>query len=64
MAAARPQPLRVPEPDPLAEPWTLLDLVQAVAEATEDDGEVVATVLYLLRSGSVRLVGSFRGERL
>ena len=60
MAAARPRPLRVPEP----EPWTLLDLVQAVAEATEDDGEVVATVLYLLRTGSVRLVGSFRGERL
>ena len=60
MAAARPQPLRLPEP----EPWTLLDLVRAVAEATEDDGEVVATVLYLLRTGSVRLVGSFRGERL
>jgi hypothetical protein len=40
-----------------------LDLVRAVAEATEDDGEVVATVLHLLRSGSVRLTGTFRGER-
>lgn len=62
-AAARPRPL----PDPLAdaEPssWTLLDLVRAVAEATEDEGEVVATVLHLLRSGSVRLTGTFRGER-
>ncbi|HEX2485490.1 MAG TPA: hypothetical protein VHQ66_09325 [Myxococcota bacterium] len=43
--------------------YTLLDLVRAVAEATADDGEVVATVLHLLRSGSVRLTGSFRGER-
>jgi hypothetical protein len=42
--------------------YTLLDLVRAVAEATADDGEVVATVLQLLRSGSVRLTGTFRGE--
>lgn len=42
---------------------TLLDLVRAVSEQTEDDREVVATVLHLLRSGRVRLVGSFRGHR-
>ena len=42
--------------------YTLLDLVRAVAEATADEGEVVATVLHLLRSGSVRLTGTFRGE--
>jgi hypothetical protein len=42
---------------------TLLDLVQAVSEDTEDDREVVAIVLRLLRSGRVRLTGSFRGYR-
>jgi hypothetical protein len=42
---------------------TLLELVRAVSEETEDDREVVATVLHLLRSGRVRLVGSFRGQR-
>jgi hypothetical protein len=42
---------------------TLLDLVYAVSEQTEDDREVVAAVLHLLRSGRVRLVGNFRGQR-
>jgi hypothetical protein len=42
---------------------TLLDLVRAVSEDTEDDREVVAIVLRLLRSGRVRLTGSFRGYR-
>jgi hypothetical protein len=41
---------------------TLLELVEAVSSATHDDREVVATVLYMLRRGSVRLRGSFRGE--
>lgn len=40
---------------------TLLELVQAVADETNDDREIVATVVYLLRSGRVRLCGSFRG---
>ena len=43
---------------------TLLELVQAVAEVTEDEHEVVATVLHLLRSGRVRLTGNLRGQRL
>jgi hypothetical protein len=42
---------------------TLLDLVQAVSQETEDEREVVATVLHLLRTGRARLVGSFRGFR-
>ena len=42
---------------------TLLDLVQAVSLETEDEREVVATVLHLLRTGRARLVGSFRGFR-
>ena len=39
---------------------TLLELVCALGEVTEDDREVVATVLALLRSGRVRLRGNFR----
>jgi hypothetical protein len=40
---------------------TLLDLVRVVGEVTDDDREIVATVLHMLRSGRVRLSGSFRG---
>lgn len=43
---------------------TLLDLVQAVSQECRSDVEVVATVLHLLRSGRVRLCGSFRGSLL
>ncbi len=39
---------------------TLLELVRAVGETTDDDAEVVATVRHLLSSGQVRLCGSFR----
>ena len=41
---------------------TLLELVQAVCEATRDDREVVATVCDMLRSGRVRLSGNFRAQ--
>jgi hypothetical protein len=40
---------------------TLLELVQAVSEVVEDEGEVVATIVDMLESGRARLVGSFRG---
>ena len=40
---------------------TLLELVNAVCDVTDDDGEVVATVLHLLSTGRVRLCGNFRG---
>lgn len=40
---------------------TLLELVQAIGEETDDDREVVAIVGLLLRSGRVRLCGNFRG---
>jgi hypothetical protein len=39
---------------------TLLELVGAVCEATQDDREVVATVLHMLRSGRIELTGNFR----
>ena len=45
-----------------AERVTLLELVEAVGETTEDDAEVVATVMHLLRSGAVMLQGNFQGE--
>ena len=41
---------------------TLLELVQAVADVTTDEREIVATVMYMLRSGHARLVGNFRDE--
>jgi hypothetical protein len=43
---------------------TLLELVQTVGELTDDDREVVQTVVELLRGGRVRLIGNFRGQRL
>ena len=41
---------------------TLLELVDAVCEVTDDDQEVVATVLSMLESGRVALCGNFRGH--
>lgn len=55
-ALATPLPLGSDE----AEQVTLLELVRAVSEVTEDDREVVATVRHLLQSGRVRLCGNFR----
>jgi len=43
---------------------TLLELVQTIGELTDDDREVVSTVSELLKSGHVRLIGSFRGRRI
>lgn len=43
---------------------TLLELVEVVGDVTDDEREVVATVLDLLRSGRVRLIGNFRGAML
>jgi hypothetical protein len=51
------------EPTPVtreARSTTLLALVRAVSEVTQDDREVVATILHMLRSGEVRLCGNFR----
>ncbi len=45
-----------------AECLTLLELVSAVGETTEDDAEVVLTVTHMLRSGAVMLRGNFRDE--
>lgn len=50
-------------PVPVVE-TTLLELVRVVSEVTEDDREVVATVMEMLRSGRVRLCGNFRDTNL
>ena len=42
---------------------TLLDLVSAISEYARSDGEVIATVVWLVNSGTVRLGGNFRGAR-
>ncbi|MEN8182356.1 MAG: hypothetical protein ABFS46_07455 [Myxococcota bacterium] len=43
---------------------TLLELVRVVSEVTEDDREVVTTVMEMLRSGRVRLCGTLRDKNL
>ena len=42
---------------------TLLDLVTAVAEHARSDNEVIATVVYMVNRGDVRLCGTFKGAR-
>ena len=51
-------PARFEGPGP--EAVTLLELVSAICEVTDDDREVVATVVSLLESGRVELCGNFR----
>jgi len=43
---------------------TLLELVRTIGEVTEDEAEIVATVIQMLRSGRVKLCGTFRDEPL
>ena len=55
-APETPIALRADEPEQL----TLLELVHAISEVTDDEQEIVATVREMLRSGRVRLCGNFR----
>jgi len=55
---AIPPHLQAPGPREL----TLLDLVQAICDESDDDVEIVATVRHLIRTGRVRLSGNFRGS--
>ena len=47
----------------MARKITLLELVDAVAEHARTEAEVIATVVYLMNSGTVRLCGNFKGAR-
>ena len=40
---------------------TLLDLVDAVAEYSRSEAELIATVVYMVNEGHVRLCGTFKG---
>jgi hypothetical protein len=62
-AALRMQRVQNAEHDSVVE-TTLLELVTTLGELTEDDREVVTTVVELLRSGRVRLIGNFRGQKI
>ncbi|MBM4269383.1 MAG: hypothetical protein FJ144_22720 [Deltaproteobacteria bacterium] len=42
---------------------TMLDLVTAVSEFAQSEAELVATVVFMVNSGRVRLCGNFRGAR-
>jgi hypothetical protein len=44
--------------------YTMLDLVSAVSEYAHSDDEIVATVVYLVNSGKVRLCGNFAGATI
>ena len=41
---------------------TLLELVAAVGDVTDDEQEIIATVKYMLSTGRVRLTGNFHDE--
>jgi phage terminase Nu1 subunit (DNA packaging protein) len=60
MSAAAP----LPELDTQPVDVTLLELVDVVNEIADNEDEVVATVIYMIERGSVRLRGNFRGERI
>ncbi len=62
-AVLRTQALEGAGPEAVVE-TTLLELVTTLGELTEDDREVVSTVVELLRSGRVRLIGNFRGQKI
>jgi hypothetical protein len=47
----------------MAHTVTLLHLVNAVSRYARTESEVIATVVYLVTSGTVTLGGNFRGAR-
>jgi hypothetical protein len=43
---------------------TLLDLVNAVAEDSRSEAEIIATVVYMVNEHHVRLCGTFKDARI
>ena len=42
---------------------TLLELVDAVAEHARSEDDTIATIIYMVNRGAVRLCGTFKGAR-
>ena len=42
---------------------TMKDLINAIAEHTQSEAELIATVVYMVNSGKVRLRGRLSGAR-
>ena len=47
----------------MAQSLTMLDVINAVADVTDTEAELIATVVHLVNSGQVRLCGNFAGAR-
>ena len=47
----------------MARTITLLDLMNAVAEYSRSEAELIATVVHMVNEGHVRLCGTFKGSR-
>ena len=58
MSAAQALPATVDAPE--ARETTLLELVHELGEITTDEREIVATVMWMLNSGRIKLCGNFR----
>src|SRR5947208_3530570 len=48
---------------PMATKVTLLELVDAVSEHARSEDETIATIIYMVNRGVVRLCGTFKGAR-
>ena len=65
MSAAQSLPVPVDfAPEAAPRETTLLEVVRVLEEITTDEREVVATVLWMLRSGRIKLCGNFRDCRI
>jgi hypothetical protein len=62
MSAAQAVPVTVDFAPEAPRETTLLEVVRVLGEITTDEREIVATVLWMLSSGRIRLCGNFRGS--
>ena len=65
MSAAQAVPVTVDfAPEAAPRETTLLEVVRVLGEITTDEHEIVATVVWMLRSGRIKLCGNFRDCRI
>lgn len=60
MSAAQALPVTVDFTPEAPRETTLLEVVRVLGEITNDEREIVATVLWMLSSGRIKLCGNFR----